>query len=78
MPVAGTATAVWWERLHTGDLVFGIPQVGIVELGTTNYLENQQLEPDHRVAITPEQHAAGEDPQIDEAVRVLLEELDAE
>ncbi len=78
MPVAGTATAVWWERLHTGDLVFGIPQVGIVELGTTNYLENQQLEPDHRVAITPEQHASGEDPQIAEAVGVLLEELDTE
>lgn len=76
MPVAGTATAVWWERLHTGDVVFGIPQVGVVEVGTTNYLENQQLEPDHRVEFAPEQHAAGEDPQVVEAVRVLLEQID--
>ena len=72
MPVAGTATAVWWERLHTGDVVFGIPQVGIVPIGTRDYLENTQLEPDVRVDITPEQYAAGEDPQIAEAVRILL------
>lgn len=76
MPVAGTATAVWWERLHTGDLYFGIPQVGVLEVGSMNYLENQQLEPDHRMPITPEQHANGEDPQIAKAVRVMLEAID--
>lgn len=73
MPVPGTATAVWWERLHTGDLVFGIPQVGMVDLEDGGYLENRQLEPDHRVEITPEQAARGEDPQIETAVKVLME-----
>lgn len=76
MPVPGTATAVWWERLHTSDLIFGIPQVG-TKGADGQYLENSQLEPTHRIAITPEQAAAGEDPQIAKAVEVLLKQLDA-
>lgn len=75
MPVPGTATAVWWERLHTGDLVFGIPQVGTKgQRGI--YLENKQLEPTHKVPMPPEAAAAGRDTQILEAVRVMLEKLD--
>ncbi|MEE4204396.1 MAG: S41 family peptidase, partial [Halieaceae bacterium] len=31
MPVPGTATAVWWETQMTGDLVFGIPQMPILD-----------------------------------------------
>jgi len=31
MPVAGTGTAVWWEGLQGGGLVFGIPQVGMLD-----------------------------------------------
>ena len=75
MPVPGTATAVWWERLHTGDLVFGIPQVGTKAPGG-DYLENQQLEPTHRVELDPESAAAGKDTQIIAAVEVLLDQLD--
>lgn len=75
MPVPGTATAVWWERLHTGDLVFGIPQVGTKgQRGI--YLENKQLEPDHLVPFPPEAAAEGRDTQIIEAVRIMLEQLD--
>jgi len=59
MPVPGTATAVWWERLHTGDLVFGIPQVGIKGPSDSFFLENQQLEPTHKVSIDPESAAKG-------------------
>jgi Tol biopolymer transport system component len=75
MPVPGTATAVWWERLHTGDLVFGIPQVGTKGAAGT-YLENDQLEPTYKVKLDPVSAAKGTDTQIVEAVRVLLEEID--
>lgn len=75
MPVPGTATAVWWERLHTGDLVFGIPQVGTKGMDG-EYLENQQLEPTHEVPLPPEDAASGRDTQIIEAVRIMLEKLE--
>lgn len=71
MPVPGTATAVWWERLHTGDVIFGIPQVGTKGMAGT-YLENDQLEPTHEVRLDPESAAAGRDTQIEKAVEVLL------
>ncbi|TVQ60750.1 MAG: hypothetical protein EA379_07570 [Phycisphaerales bacterium] len=77
MPVPGTTTAVWWERLHTGDLIFGIPQVGT--MGKRGlYLENKQLEPTHKVPLPPEAAAAGRDTQVLEAVRIMLEKLDNE
>ena len=75
MPVPGTATAVWWERLHTNDLVFGIPQVG-TKGADGRYLENNQLEPTHLVRLDPKDSATGTDTQIREAVRVLIEQLD--
>jgi C-terminal processing protease CtpA/Prc len=74
MPVAGTSTAVWWERLHTGEIIFGIPQVGMMDLDDGSYLENAQLEPDYRVELDPESAARGEDPQLLKAVEVLLGE----
>ena len=55
MPVPGTGTAVWWERQIDPTLVFGIPQVGMVDTDG-NFLENQQLEPDHQVKNEPEQY----------------------
>jgi hypothetical protein len=75
MPVPGTATAVWWERLHTGDLIFGIPQVG-TKGANGEYLENSELQPTHKVAIPPELAAEGRDTQIEKAVEVLLKQLD--
>lgn len=75
MPVSGTSTAVWWETLHTGDLVFGIPQVG-TKGASGEYLENQELQPTHLVRLNPEDAAAGRDTQALAAVRVLLEKLD--
>lgn len=77
MPVPGTATAVWWERLHTGDLIFGIPQVGTKGRAGT-YLENDQLEPTHKVSLDPESAAAGRDTQVLKAVEVMLKKLDEE
>jgi tricorn protease len=73
-PVAGTGTAVWWERQIDGETIFGIPQVGLVtEDG--KYLENLDLEPDVLVRNDPESVNRGRDRQIEKAVEVLLQEL---
>ena len=75
MPVPGTATAVWWERMYTGDLIFGIPQVG-TKGADGQYLENLELEPTYEVPLPPEEAAEGTDTQLLKAVEVLLEQLD--
>ena len=71
MPVPGTGTAVWWETQMDKSIYFGIPQVGVMDR-QGKYLENQQLEPDHRVNNDPESVAKGRDLQLEEAVKVLL------
>lgn len=71
MPVPGTCTAVWWEGLQTGDLVFGIPQLGVLNFDGS-YMENAQLEPDIKVENTKESMAKGEDTQLKRAVEHLL------
>jgi tricorn protease len=76
MPVPGTCTAVWWERLQDPTLVFGIPQVGILD-NAGDYLERKQLVPDHEVDNDPQLEAEGRDQQLEEAVKVLLAKLDA-
>ena len=53
MPVPGTMTSVSWETLQDPSLVFGIPIVGY-RLADGSYLENSQLEPDIKVANSPE------------------------
>ncbi len=74
MPVPGTATAVWWERLQDPSLVFGIPQVGIKDKDG-RFLENNELEPDYQVLNDPESVAKGRDKQIEKAVEVLLKQI---
>lgn len=71
MPVAGTGTAVWWERLIDKECLFGIPQTSTLDT-QGRYLENTQLEPDLKVANTPEQRHAGQDQQLKKAVDYLL------
>lgn len=71
MPVPGTCTAVWWESLQTGDLVFGIPQLGVLNKDGT-YMENDQLEPDIQVENSKGSVAKGEDAQLKRAVEALL------
>jgi C-terminal processing protease CtpA/Prc len=74
-PVPGTGTAVWWEYQQDGVLYYGVPQGGFVD-NNGNWLENAQLEPDVFVPMTPEDQAAGRDPQLEAAVQLLLEQLD--
>jgi len=73
-PVAGTGTAVWWETQIDGTLNFGIPQVGMLELGG-RYIENLDLNPDVLVLHDPESAANGDDPQLKKAVETLLAKL---
>lgn len=74
MPVPGTMTSVSWETLQDPTLVFGIPIVGY-RLSDGSYLENQQLEPDVKVANAPETLIQGRDEQLEKAVEVLLREI---
>lgn len=76
MPVPGTMTSVSWERLQDPSLVFGIPVVGYRKADGT-YLENDQLEPDVKVANSPEAVVTGRDEQLEAAVKALLAEIDA-
>ena len=73
-PVAGTMTAVWWERQIDPSIVFGIPQVGCMDM-QGKYLENQTLQPDILVYNEPEASLKGEDAQLKAAVDHLLKEL---
>ncbi len=74
MPVPGTGTAVWWETQIDPTLVFGIPMVATIgkEKRPT---ENLQLEPDIKVANDYKSVLSGKDPQLERAVKEMLEEI---
>ena len=67
-------TSVSWETLQDDSLVFGIPIIGY-RLADGSYLENQQLEPDVKVANDPNTVSDGEDLQLKTAVSELLKQL---
>lgn len=73
-PVPGTMTAVWWETQIDPSLVFGIPQVGCVDM-EGNYAENYELIPDVLIYNEPAKALRGEDDQLKAAVDTLLKEL---
>lgn len=75
MPVPGTMTTVSWETLQDPTLIFGTPITGY-RLPDGSYLENTQLEPDVKVANSPETVVTGEDTQLRAAVDELLKEID--
>jgi tricorn protease len=74
MPVPGTMTAVWWERQMDPSLVFGIPQIGTRDM-SGKLLENKQLEPDVLVNNDPKSLIEGRDPQIEAAVKLMLDTI---
>ena len=73
MPVAGTGTAVWWERQIDPTIVFGIPMVATIG-AEGKPTENMELEPDILVPLPYNQFLNGHDPQIQAAVKELLRE----
>jgi Tol biopolymer transport system component/C-terminal processing protease CtpA/Prc len=74
MPVPGTCTSVWWERLPNRNLVFGIPEVGMIDT-QGDIMENKQLAPNYTVDNDPAVEAKGRDQQLEKAVQVLLAKL---
>ena len=54
----------------------GVPQVGMKNK-QGEFLENKQMEPDHKVMNDPESASKGEDKQIARAVEVMLKQLDS-
>lgn len=76
MPVPGTGTAVWWERMVDGKTVFGIPQVGMRGVKDGKLAENNQLEPDILVNNEPGKSSKGSDQQLERAVQEMLKDLD--
>lgn len=73
-PVPGTMTAVWWETQIDPTLVFGIPQVGCMDM-RGEYAENKQLNPDIEVYNTPEKAMKGEDQQLAAAIEEMLKTI---
>ncbi len=73
-PVPGTMTAVWWENQIDPTIVFGIPQVGCMDM-RGNYMENTQLQPDIEVYNAPEESLTGKDTQLEAAVEEMLKEI---
>jgi Tol biopolymer transport system component/C-terminal processing protease CtpA/Prc len=77
MPVPGTGTAVWWEQQIDPTIIFGIPMVATI--GKENRpTENLQLEPDIKVPLPYEDFLNGRDPQIEAAVKEMLDTINKE
>ncbi|MVT40094.1 peptidase S41 [Chitinophaga oryziterrae] len=74
MPVAGTGTAVWWERQIDPSMIFGIPMIATIgKEGRPT--ENLQLEPDIKVPLSYEDNLNGKDTQLEAAVKEMMKEI---
>lgn len=73
MPVPGTCSFVWWERIQNG-IVFGIPNLQVTDI-KGDVLENKQLEPDILVKNSFDNITNGKDEQIEAAVKELLSQI---
>ena len=67
-------TAVWWENQIDPSIVFGIPQVGCMDM-KGKYLENNQVEPDIKIENEPSDQLKGNDAQLKAAVELMLETI---
>ena len=76
MPVAGTGTAVWWERQIDPTIVFGIPMVATIG-AEGRPTENLELQPDILVPLPYNDFLNGRDPQIQAAVNALQKEVNS-
>ncbi|WP_295673266.1 S41 family peptidase [uncultured Mucilaginibacter sp.] len=75
MPVAGTGTAVWWEDQIDNTLYFGIPMISTYGINQTEPTENHQLEPDIKISNDYVKELAGEDQQLETAVKEMLKQI---
>jgi tricorn protease len=75
MPVPGTGTGVFWEWQIDGSLLVGYPIIGLTWTGERSFFENQQLEPDIKVADEYPEVLAGKDRQLETAVKEMLQAI---
>ncbi|MFT4804444.1 MAG: tricorn protease [Psychroserpens sp.] len=73
MPVPGTCSFVWWERIQNG-IVFGIPNMQVLDI-KGDVLENKELQPDILVKNGFDAITKGKDEQIEAAVTELLKQV---
>ncbi|WP_298896011.1 S41 family peptidase [uncultured Psychroserpens sp.] len=74
MPVPGTCSFVWWERIQNG-IVFGIPNMQVLDI-EGDVLENKELMPDIQIKNGFDNITNGKDEQIEAAVIELLKSID--
>jgi Tol biopolymer transport system component/C-terminal processing protease CtpA/Prc len=74
MPTPGTCTFAGWETLQDG-LRWGVPGVGVKDVGTGKYLENQQTVPDIMLMNEFGIVSKGKDQQLEAAVAELLKAI---
>ena len=74
MPVPGTCSFVWWERIQNG-IVFGIPNMQVLDI-EGDVLENKELMPDILIKNGFDNITNGKDEQIEAAVSELLKSID--
>jgi len=80
-PLVGTRTwgglvGIWdFPELVDGGLVTA-PRGGLYTIHGQWEIENQGVEPDFEVEVTPKDFAAGRDPQLEQGVALLLEALE--
>nr|WP_321235620.1 S41 family peptidase [uncultured Psychroserpens sp.] len=73
MPVPGTCSFVWWERIQNG-IVFGIPNMQVLDI-EGDVLENKELQPDILIKNGFDTITNGKDEQIEAAVNELLKSV---
>ena len=71
MPVAGTMTAVWWESLQDGTFFLGLPEMNNIDING-KACENQTLEPDIKVELSPADQLSGNDTQLRRAIDEMM------
>ncbi len=74
MPTPGTCTFAGWETLQDG-LRWGVPGLGVKDVTTGRYLENQQTEPDVRVSNEFGVVNKGKDQQLEAAIAALMKAI---
>jgi len=74
MPVPGTCTFAGWETLQDGSTRWGVPPLGVKNMGG-QYLENRQTEPDILLMNEYAVVSAGRDQQLEAAVAELLKQV---
>lgn len=74
MPTPGTCTFAGWETLQDG-LRWGVPGLGVKDVSTGKYLENQQTVPDVMLMNEFGTVSKGKDQQLEAAVTELLKAI---